>query len=128
MAEYGRIYENMSGSSSIASLLVYEGNADTSSVVTVTERSFSKGKGVIGIIGAGNFTSATLVPALKRLDAQLKYIVSAGGLTAGTLAKRAGFAFAATDYKQVLEDDEVDLIMITTSYDLHASICYGGRW
>ena len=122
LAEYGRIYENMSGSSSIASLLVYEGNVDTSSVVTVTERSFSKGKGVIAVIGAGNFTSATLLPALKPLDAQLKYIVSAGGLTAGTLAKRAGFACAATDYKQVLEDDEVDLVMITTRHDLHASM------
>jgi len=122
LAEYNRIYENMSGSSSIASLLVYEDNVDTSSVVTVTERSFSKGKGVIGIIGAGNFTSATLVPAMKPLGAQLKYIVSAGGLSAGTLAKRAGFACAATDYRQVLEDDEVDLIIITTRHNLHASM------
>ena len=122
LAEYGRIYDNMSGSSSIASLLVYEDSVDISSVVTITERSFSKGKGVIGIIGAGNFTSATLVPALKPLGAQLKYIVSAGGLTAGTLAKRAGFAYAATDYKQVLADDEVDLVMITTRHDLHASM------
>ncbi|MCD6225319.1 MAG: bi-domain-containing oxidoreductase [Deltaproteobacteria bacterium] len=122
LVEYRRIYENMSGSSSIASLLVYEGKVDTSSVVTMTERSFSKGKGVIGIIGAGNFTSATLVPALKPLGAQLKYIVSAGGLTAGTLAKRAGFACAATDYRQVLEDDEVDLVMITTRHNLHASM------
>jgi len=122
LTEYSSIYENMSGSSSIASLLIYEGNVDTSSVVTVTERFFSKGKGVIGIVGAGNFTSATLVPALKPLGAQLKYIVSAGGLTADTLAKRAGFACAATDYRQVLKDDDVDLIMITTRHDLHASM------
>jgi predicted dehydrogenase/threonine dehydrogenase-like Zn-dependent dehydrogenase len=122
LVEYGRIYENMSGSSSIASLLVYEGNVDTSSIVTVTEKSFSRGKGIIGVVGAGNFTGATLVPALKPLGAQLKYIVSAGGLSAGTLAKRAGFACAATDYRQVLEDDEVDLVMITTRHDLHASM------
>lgn len=122
LAEYSRIYENMSGSSSIASLLVYEDNVDTSPVVTVTKRSFSRGKGVIGVVGAGNFTSATLLPALKPLDAPLKYIVSAGGLSASTLARRAGFACAATDYKQVLEDDEVELIMITTRHDLHASM------
>jgi threonine dehydrogenase-like Zn-dependent dehydrogenase len=122
LAEYSRIYENMSGSSSIASLLVYEGNVDTSSIVTVTERSFTKGEGVIGIVGAGNFTSATLLPALKPLDAQLKYIVSAGGLSAGTLARRAGAACAATDYRQVLKDDEVDLLIITTRHDLHASM------
>lgn len=122
LAEYSRIYENMSGSSSIASLLVYEDNVDTSSVVRVTEQSFTKGKGVIGIVGAGNFTSATLLSALKPLDAQLKYIVSAGGLSAGTLARRAGVACAATDYRQVLKDDEVDLIIITTRHDLHASM------
>ena len=122
LSEYSRIYENMSGSSSIASLLVYEDNVDTSPVISVTERSFSKGKGVIAVIGAGNFTSATLLPALKPFGAQLKYIVSAGGLSASTLARRAGFACAATDYRQVLEDDEVDLIMITTRHDLHASM------
>jgi predicted dehydrogenase len=56
------------------------------------------------------------------LDAQLKYIVSAGGLTASTLAKRAGFACAATDYRVVLSDDEVDLVLITTRHNLHASM------
>jgi len=122
LAEYSRIYENMSSSSSIASLLVYEGSVDTSPVVTVTERSFTKGEGIIGIVGAGNFTSATLLPAMKPLDAQLKYIVSVGGLSAGTLARRAGVAYAATDYKQVLKDDEVDLVIITTRHDLHASM------
>ncbi|MBL0701392.1 MAG: bi-domain-containing oxidoreductase [Desulfosarcina sp.] len=122
LSEYGRIYENISGSSSIASLLVYEGNVDASPVITVTERSFTKGEGVIAIVGAGNFTSATLIPALKPLDAQLKYIVSAGGISSTTLAERAGIACAATDYKQVLEDDEVDLIIITTRHDLHASM------
>jgi len=122
LSDYSRIYGNMRNSSSIASLLVYEGNVDTSPVVRVTDRSFSKGKGVVGIIGAGNFTSATLVPALKSLGVQLKYIVSAGGLTAGILARRAGIIYAATDYRQVLEDDEVDLVIITTRHDLHASM------
>ncbi len=88
LAEYKRIYGNIGQSSSIASILVYENTVDRSPVVTIANRSFTKGQGVIGIIGAGNFTSATLLPALKPLDVQLKYIVSAGGLNASTLAKR----------------------------------------
>lgn len=120
LAEYDRIYGAIGTSSSIASLLVYEGAIDTSPVVAVSNRSFQKGKGVIGIIGAGNFTGATLLPALKPLKAQLKYIASAGGLTAGTLAKRAGSAFATTDYREVITDDEVDLVIITTRHNLHA--------
>lgn len=120
LADYNNIYGNLGKSSSIASILVYDDEVDTNLVVTINERSFSKGEGGIAIVGAGNFTSATVLPALKPLDAKLKYIVSAGGLTASTLAKRAGIACATTDYKQVLNDDEVDLVMITTRHNQHA--------
>jgi len=122
LAQYNRIYGNIGNSSSIASLLLYEDAIDSRPVVSISNRVFQKGKGVIGIIGAGNFTSATILPALKPLNAQLKYIVSAGGLTASTLAKRAGFARAATDYREVLTDGDVDLVMITTRHNLHASM------
>lgn len=122
LAEYNSIYDNIGHSSSIASLLVYKDKVDCRTVVTISSRSFQKGTGVIGIIGAGNFTRATLLPALKPLNAQLKYIVSAGGMTASTLAKRAGFASAATDYREVLADDDVDLVLITTRHNLHASL------
>lgn len=122
LAEYNSIYGNIGHSASIASLLVYESEVDSRPVVTISDRSFQKGTGVLGIIGAGNFTSATLLPALKPLNAQLKYIVSAGGMSASTLAKRAGFACAATDYHVVLADGDVDLVMITTRHNLHASM------
>lgn len=122
LAEYNSIYGNIGHSSAIASLLVYESAVDSRPVVQISNRSFQKGTGVLGIIGAGNFTSATLLPALKPLKAQLKYIVSAGGMTASTLAKRAGFACAATDYRVVLADGDVDLVMITTRHNLHASM------
>jgi len=122
LAEYHRIYSNLGNSSSVASLLKYETPPDCLPVVKISHRSFGKSKGVIGVIGAGNFTNATLLPALKPLDARLKYIVSAGGVSANALAKRGGFAFAATDYREVLADDEVDLVIITTRHNLHASM------
>ena len=122
LEEYNSIYDNIGHSSSIASILVYPNTVDSSPVVKISSRSFQKGTGVIGVIGAGNFTSATLLPVLKPLNAQLKYIVSAGGMTAGTLAKKAGFACAATDYREVLADDDVDLVIITTRHNLHASM------
>lgn len=122
LEEYNSIYGKIGHSSSIASILVYPNTVDNSRVVTISSQLFQKGSGVIGIIGAGNFTSATLLPVLKPLDAQLKYIVSAGGMTAGTLAKKAGFAYAATDYRELLADDDVDLVIITTRHNLHASM------
>lgn len=122
LAEYRQIYDSIGRSGSIASILLYDGKADNRTAVSIDNRSFHGSKGVVAIIGAGNFTSATVLPALKPLNAKLKYIVSAGGLTASTLAKRAGFAIAATDYREALSDNDVDLVMITTRHNLHASM------
>lgn len=64
----------------------------------------------------------TLLPALKGSGAQCKYIASAGGLTANALAKKYEFTHSTTDYRQLLKDAEVDLILITTRHNLHASM------
>jgi len=122
LAEYSKIYGNMGKSSAIASILVYDQMVDRAPIVKLTERSFQKGSGVVSIVGAGNFTSATVLPALKPLSPNLKYIVSAGGLSSSTLAKKAGAACATTDFKQVLEDDDVDLVLITTRHNQHAEM------
>ena len=122
LAEYRQIYDSIGRFGSIASILLYNGKADNRTAVSIDNRSFHGSKGVIAIIGAGNFTSATVLPALKPLNAKLKYIISAGGLTASTMAKRAGFAIAATDYHEALSDNDVDLVMITTRHNLHASM------
>lgn len=137
LKEYNRIYGNINSSSSIASLLLYDETADTSHIVNVNPRnngklnfgsplesaknskSVDKGSG-LAIIGAGNFTNATVLPALKPLNVDLKYIVSAGGLTARTLAKKAGSSCAATDYKDVLADKAVGMVIITTRHNQHA--------
>lgn len=120
IADFNKIYGSIGQSRSIASILLYDNVVDAKSAVSVNNRSFANSNGVVAVIGAGNFTSATMLPALKPLNAKLKYIVSAGGLSARTLANRAGFAIAATDYREVLADSEVDLVMITTRHNLHA--------
>ena len=124
LEEYHQIYGAM-GSGSIASLLMYPENSSQdllSSVISSTTQSFSSSKGIIGIIGAGNFTKMTLLPALKKSSPQLKYISSAGGLTAKALANKYGFANATSDYNEILKDKDVDLVMITTRHDLHAKM------
>jgi len=93
-----------------------------SSVISSPLQSFQSSKGIIGIIGAGNFTKMTLLPALKKSAPQLKYISSAGGLTAKALANKYGFANSTSDYKEILKDEAVDLVMITTRHDLHAKM------
>lgn len=130
LADYNMIYGEMGKGTSVASILVYDEEVDASSTVEVESDKFKKTRHLksptnrngIGIIGAGNFTSATVLPAFKGLDANLKYIASAGGLTAATLAKKAGVQHATSDYHEILKDEEVDLVMITTRHDLHAGM------
>lgn len=118
---YLSIYNNL-GKGSIASILEYPVElSNAAKSVSVSSVSWKAGgKGVLGIIGAGNFTKMTVMPALKKAGAQYKYIASAGGLTATSLAKKYGFDQATTDYTTILNDAEVDLVIITTRHDLHA--------
>jgi len=122
LKDYQEVYNNMGGAS-IASILEYN---YTSDIVqnTVSGKTFSSrpGKGVLGIIGAGNFTKMTVLPALKNSGAHYKYISSAGGLSAKSLSNKYGFEYSTTDYTEILNDKEVDIVMITTRHDMHASM------
>jgi len=120
--DYNQIYGNMGGGT-IASILEYSGTADESlTVVPGREKKSKPAKGIIGIIGSGNFTKMTLLPALKNSGAFYKYISSAGGLTAKSLANKYGFSYSTTNYKEILNDSDVDLVLITTRHNLHATM------
>jgi predicted dehydrogenase/threonine dehydrogenase-like Zn-dependent dehydrogenase len=122
LENYLQVYNNLGGAS-IASILEYTAGSDGTKR-TVQGKVFTSrpGKGVLGIIGAGNFTKMTVLPALKNSGAHYKYISSAGGLSAKSLANKYGFEFSTTDYKEILKDKEVDIVMITTRHDMHAQM------
>jgi threonine dehydrogenase-like Zn-dependent dehydrogenase len=122
LADYKNIYDNISNKGSIASLLVYPEVSDRSYVIHITSASFAKGKGCLGIIGAGNFTAMTMLPALKNAKATLVSIASAKGVSGTALAKKYAIAKSTTDYKQVINDPDVALVIITTRHNLHAKM------
>jgi predicted dehydrogenase/threonine dehydrogenase-like Zn-dependent dehydrogenase len=121
--DYLDIYNNL-GKGSIASIIEYtpEQVQEDRSIEVVSKKWQAGGKGIIGIIGAGNFTKMTVLPALKNSGAQYKYISSAGGLTATSLAKKYGISQSTTDYRLILDDQDVDLVVVTTRHDLHAKM------
>lgn len=72
------------------------------------------------VIGAGNFASATLIPTFaKHSQVHLRGLVSAGGLSARSLGRNHGFAFAATNMSEALADPDTDVIVIATRHDEH---------
>jgi predicted dehydrogenase/threonine dehydrogenase-like Zn-dependent dehydrogenase len=124
LSNYQDIYGEIGTKKSIASILKYpcEGNDRPSNTIELKSVNFLGSKGIIGIIGSGNFTKMTMLPALKESGAGYKYIASAGGVTGTALAKKYGFSHSTTDYKQILNDADVDLVLITTRHDKHASM------
>jgi predicted dehydrogenase/threonine dehydrogenase-like Zn-dependent dehydrogenase len=123
LADFQQIYGNIGKSRAIASILEYPENEirSGSHVVPLQEVAFAPARGVVGIIGAGNFTRMTLLPALRGSGASLKYISSAGGVNAVSLGKKFGFSHATTSNGAIWEDPAVDLVMITTQHHLHAA-------
>ncbi len=122
--DYHHIYNNMSRSQSIASILEYSGNdINLNRAIEITSNKFSSnGNGIVGIIGAGNFTSAMILPCLKKTTAKLKFISSSNGLSGTILAKKYKINNSTTDNKIIIQDADVDLIMITTRHNSHANL------
>lgn len=120
--DYLKIYGDMSNSKSIASILEYSSSQEQTSTIKLVEKSFLGKKGVVGIIGAGNFTSSTILPNLKKINANIKYIASSGGLSSTIMAKKYKIANSTSDYHQILNDENVDLVMITTQHHMHAKM------
>lgn len=121
LQHFDRIYNGISHSTSIASLLSYPEQLNLKPVIQVREGWYEGGGNtVVGLIGAGNFTSAVLLPALKETGIRLKTIASASGLNGTLLAKKFGIAASTTDYREVLDDPEINLVIITTRHQQHA--------
>ncbi len=75
----------------------------------------------LGVIGAGNYANATLLPAIKDLDnIELVSIASGGGLSARSSAVRFGFAYCTTDADALLGDPAVNTVAILTRHNQHA--------
>jgi predicted dehydrogenase/threonine dehydrogenase-like Zn-dependent dehydrogenase len=125
LQNYMHIYGYM-GKGSIASILIYSNVAEPATTVNVSKGSSLPSQGRIGIIGAGNFTKMTLMPALKKVGAPVSFISSAGGLSAKSLANKYSIQYCTTDYREILKSEEVDLVMITTRHDLHAQMAIEG--
>jgi predicted dehydrogenase/threonine dehydrogenase-like Zn-dependent dehydrogenase len=87
-----------------------------------TKAGSGTGRAVVGLIGAGNFTGITLLPALRATGARLKTIASNAGVTGSHLGEKFGFEVSTTDTRALIADPEIDVVLITTRHDSHARL------
>ncbi len=76
----------------------------------------------LGMIGAGLFANATLLPALKKTNIELVGIASAGGLKAQHSAKKFSFGYATSSADEIINDENVNTVAILTRHDLHSEL------
>jgi predicted dehydrogenase/threonine dehydrogenase-like Zn-dependent dehydrogenase len=75
----------------------------------------------LGVLGAGNFANAVLLPALMKVPTvELISISSVAGYHAQYASKKYGFKYTAGSENEVLLDPEVNTICILTRHHLHA--------
>ena len=120
---YSEIYDNIGKGNSIASLLVYDTdkkNEDPRNVKITQSKTYSPGKPVLGVIGAGNFTGSTILPKLKTAGAQIKSIASSKGLSGSIQAKKHSIENSTTDYQGILNDSEINTVLVTTQHASHS--------
>jgi predicted dehydrogenase/threonine dehydrogenase-like Zn-dependent dehydrogenase len=83
-----------------------------------------KGKVNVAVIGAGSFALGMHLPNMQRLDSNFNIhaVMSRTGSNAKAIAHQYSAQYATTDINNILNDDEVDMVLITTRHNLHAEI------
>jgi predicted dehydrogenase len=75
----------------------------------------------IGLLGAGNFATSTLLPAMERVGGStLVGVCAANGSHSHHTAKKFGFRYSATDEDSLIADAAINTVVIATRHHLHA--------
>jgi predicted dehydrogenase/threonine dehydrogenase-like Zn-dependent dehydrogenase len=118
---------------SLGVLLDYPGTEHRSDVVVRSQKvvlprlaaatpRLRSGAVTIGVIGSGNYATGVLIPAFKAAGARLRTVASSSGVSGVHAAQKFGFEATTTDVEDILADDAIDAVIITTRHDTHAAL------
>jgi predicted dehydrogenase/threonine dehydrogenase-like Zn-dependent dehydrogenase len=83
----------------------------------------SSGTVRLGVLGAGNYANAMLLPAAKSVkDIEFIGIASSGGLHAQHSGKKFGFKYATSSEDEIINDPNINTVAILTRHDSHADL------
>ncbi len=76
----------------------------------------------LGVIGAGGYVEGMLLPHFQAAAAQFISLATASGLSALNVGRKYRFSKAVSGPEEIIADQNVNLILIGTRHDLHASL------
>ena len=121
-------YEDLKNSQNKPLIILLKYNEDVQEVnriVTIKGEFFKKdGKINVAIIGAGEFAKNVHLPNLKKLSDtyNIYAIMSRTGTNAKVIAEQYHAKYATTDYNEILNDSDVDMVLICTRHNLHGDM------
>lgn len=124
--EAARAYEMITTNSNheryIGVLLQYpERDKKWTPVITNSAKKIIGGKIRVGLIGSGNFSRNTLLPIMQSTGLyELKALASTGGIGAAQASSSFYFEYITNEYRRLIDDPEIDLVIISTNHNTHA--------
>lgn len=125
----GETFDNLkTPGAEVMSILSYEQEGDhflpESRTVSLSRPDGKNGLPRLAVIGPGGFARAVHLPILQQLKDRcvIHTICGRSGHKAKAIADQYGAQKATTDFQQVIEDDDVDVVVILTSHGLHADM------
>jgi polar amino acid transport system substrate-binding protein len=126
IAEADRAYQLISGElnePNLGVVLNYDPETELTRRVSLGPQVRKSEKSIVlGVIGAGGYVPAMLLPHFKTEGVEFRSIATASGISAHDVGKRFGFAYAVSGAEEVLDDANVNLVVVGTRHDTHAEL------
>jgi predicted dehydrogenase/threonine dehydrogenase-like Zn-dependent dehydrogenase len=95
----------------------------SSKVVKFNVPTFKPATCKLGVLGAGLFANAVLLPSIKKAsDIQLIGIASSGGLHAQHSGRKFGFQYATSSEDEIINDPNINTVAILTRHVSHSEL------
>jgi hypothetical protein len=108
---------------SLAIRLSYPASAGPERPVYVNPHSADRSVPGVGWIGAGAFSTGTLLPAFREAGfKRFVAVATASGVSARRAAERHGFEKAVSGGGAVIDDPDVSVVVIATPHDVHSEL------
>jgi polar amino acid transport system substrate-binding protein len=126
IAEADRAYQLISGElnePNLGVVLNYDPETELTRRVSLGPQVRKSEKSIVlGVIGAGGYVPAMLLPHFKTEGVEFRSIATASGISAHDVGKRFGFAYAVSGAEELLDDANVNLVVVGTRHDTHAEL------
>ncbi|HHT9158226.1 MAG TPA: bi-domain-containing oxidoreductase [Candidatus Brocadiaceae bacterium] len=116
------LIEGKSNEKYLGIILTYPGETRVSrKCIQISDKTIRSDNMRIGLLGAGNFTKAVILPHLKKLGGvELVGVCTATGISAHSTGKKYDFKYITTDADELIKNNDINVVFITTRHNTHA--------